>query len=183
VVLVPAFARGSKQTSTFQHIEVLGNRLAGQRKAVLHRQSGAYLEQRLGVPLAKNVQNGPSRRRIECFEDISHGVIIGKYLLACQGRLFLNNLPVVLDGFFVHRSRTIEGKDGNPLNKCRMICTSFLQNHGVMGADNTNKSIKYTPEKSVVKLKTGDEIKLTESAFVSLFNGFLAEIEAKFTYE
>jgi hypothetical protein len=48
---------------------------------------------------------------------------------------------------------------------------------GVMCAD---KTIKYSPEKSVVKLKIGDEIKLTESAFVALFKAFFAEIEAKF---
>lgn len=95
--------------------------------------------------------------------------------------LFFNNLVVVLDGFFVHRSRTLEGKDGNPLNEFRMICTSLLQNHGVMCADKTNnKTIKYSSEKSVVKLKIGDEIKLTESAFVALFKAFFAEIETKF---
>ena len=95
--------------------------------------------------------------------------------------LFFNNLVVVLDGFFVHRSRTLEGKDGNPLNEFRMICTSLLQNRGVMCTDKTNnKTIKYSPEKSVVKLKIGDEIKLTESAFVALFKAFFAEIEAKF---
>ena len=33
------------------------------------------------------------------------------------GPLFLNNLVVVLDSFFVHRSRTLEKKDGNPLNE------------------------------------------------------------------
>jgi hypothetical protein len=82
-----------------------------------------------------------------------------------------------LDGFFVHRSRTLEGKDGNPLNECRMICTSLLQNHGVLAAD---KTIKYGPEKSVVKLKIGDEIKLTEADFSLLFRAFLAEIESKF---
>lgn len=31
-----------------------------------------------------------------------------------------------------------------------------------------------------MKLKIGDEIKLTESAFVALFKAFFAEIEAKF---
>src|SRR6266851_1839908 len=76
--------------------------------------------------------------------------------------LFFNNLVVALDGFFVHRSRTLERKDGNPLNEFRMICTSLLQNHGVMCTDKPNKTIKYSPEKSVVKLKIGDEIKLTE---------------------
>ncbi len=40
--------------------------------------------------------------------------------------LFFNNLVVVLDGFFVHRSRTLEKKDGNPLNEVRMLCNSIL---------------------------------------------------------
>jgi hypothetical protein len=95
--------------------------------------------------------------------------------------LFFNNLVVVLDGFFVHRSRTLEGKDGNPLNELRKISTSLLQNHGVMCADKTNnKPIKYSPEKSAAKLEVGEEIKLTESAFVALFKAFFAEIETKF---
>jgi hypothetical protein len=76
--------------------------------------------------------------------------------------LFFNNL--VLEGFFVHRSRALEGKDGNPLNEFRMICTSLLQNHGVMCTDKKSKTIKDSPETSVLKPKLGDEIKLTESA-------------------
>ncbi len=94
--------------------------------------------------------------------------------------LFFNNLVVVLDAFFVHRSRTPEGKHGNPMNELRMICTSLRENRGVMCTDMTNKTIKYSPEESVVKLKVGDEIKLTESAFVALFKAFFAELEAKF---
>ena len=35
-------------------------------------------------------------------------------------------------------------------------------------------------EKSVVKLKIGDEIKLTESAFVALFKASFADMESKF---
>src|SRR6267143_4710402 len=57
--------------------------------------------------------------------------------------LFFNNLVMVLDGFFVHRSRTLEGKHGNPMNELRMICTSLRENRGVMCTDMTNKTIKY----------------------------------------
>jgi hypothetical protein len=91
--------------------------------------------------------------------------------------LFFSNLVVVLDGFFVHRTRTLEKKDGNPLNEVRMICNSILQSNGVMSAD---KTIKYSPEKSILKLQIGDEIKLTESDFVLLFKAFFADIESKF---
>ncbi len=58
-----------------------------------------------------------------------------------------------------------------------MICNSILQNHGVMSAD---KTIKYNPSKSILKLQIGEEIKLTESDFVRLFRAFFAEIETKF---
>ena len=91
--------------------------------------------------------------------------------------LFFNNLIVVLDGFSVHRSRTLEKKDCNPLNEVRMICNSILQNHGVLSAD---KTIKFKAANSVLKLQIGEEINLTESDFVLLFKAFFAEIETKF---
>jgi hypothetical protein len=62
---------------------------------------------------------------------------------------FFNNLVMVLDNLFAHRSRTIEKMDGNPANEVRMLCNSILQNHGVMAAD---KTIKYNPSKSILKL-------------------------------
>ncbi len=92
--------------------------------------------------------------------------------------LFFNNLILVLDNYFVHRTRAIEGKDGNPLNEVRMLCNSILRNHGVLCAD---KTIKYRPETSVLKLRTGDEIRLNEAQFVLLFKSFFYEIQHKFT--
>ncbi len=92
--------------------------------------------------------------------------------------LFFNNLTLVLDAYFVHRTRAIEGKDGNALNQVRMLCTSILGNDGVLAAD---KTIKYTPEKSVLKLRIGDEIRLDEAQFRALFTAFFSEIERKFT--
>lgn len=90
---------------------------------------------------------------------------------------FFGNLVLVLDRFFVHRARGMEGKDRNPLNEVRLFCYSILENRGVMSA---NKTIKYNPAKSILKLQIGDELKLTESNFALLFKAFFAEIEAKF---
>jgi hypothetical protein len=92
--------------------------------------------------------------------------------------LFFNNLTLVLDSYFVHRTRALEGKDGNPLNEVRMLCNSLLSNDGVLCAD---KTIKYNPETSVLKLRVGDEIRLDEQQFLQLFGAFFSEIQQKFT--
>ena len=44
-----------------------------------------------------------------------------------------------------------------------MLCNSILECGGVMSAD---KTIKFSPAKSILKLQIGDKIKLTESDFV-----------------
>src|SRR2546421_11288028 len=59
---------------------------------------------------------------------------------------------------------------GSPVLHC-------LQDHGVICTGKTNKKTKYSPEKSVVKLEIGDELKLTESALVAHFKAFFAEAE------
>jgi hypothetical protein len=58
-----------------------------------------------------------------------------------------------------------------------VLCNSILQNHSVMSPD---KTIKFSPEKSILKLQVGDEIKLTESDFVLLYRAFFDEIETTF---
>ena len=90
---------------------------------------------------------------------------------------FFNHLVLVLETNFVHRARAREGKDGNPLNEVRMLATSLLQHEGVLTMD---KTIKYKPDESVLKLMPGTEIKLNEAAFEALSRAFFAEIEAKF---
>jgi hypothetical protein len=91
--------------------------------------------------------------------------------------LFFGNLVLALDECFVHRTRGMEGKDGNPLNEVRMICASILHNGGVLTAD---KTIKYAPETSVLKLGLGDEIAIGRAQFRLLLDAFLAEIERRF---
>jgi hypothetical protein len=69
-------------------------------------------------------------------------------------RFFFNNMVLVLENHFVHRSRTMEGKDGTPLNEVRILCNSMMNNNNKMCTD---KTIKFNPAKSV--LNTRGEMK------------------------
>jgi len=91
---------------------------------------------------------------------------------------FFNNMVLTLDSYFMHRLRGQEGKDGNTLNEVRVVCASILENGGVMGAD---KTIKMTPEKSVLKYEVGDPIRVREADFARISEAFFTEIEKKFT--
>lgn len=91
---------------------------------------------------------------------------------------FFNNMVLVLDSLFVHRLRTVEGKDGNALNEVRVICESIQENGGVLKAD---KSIKLTPEKSVLGLEPGKPIELNADGFEQLAEAYFGEIERKFS--
>jgi hypothetical protein len=92
--------------------------------------------------------------------------------------LFLGHLTLALDQYFVHRTRAIEGKDGNPLNEVRMLCNSILRGQNVFTAD---KSIKYKPEESVLGYNVGDQITLDLTGFRRLSAAFFDEIEKRFT--
>ena len=100
---------------------------------------------------------------------------------------FFNDQVLLLDYMFVHRLRGIEGKDGNPLNEVRVLCDSILLNQGKLQVDklpgwpnSAGAGIKLPSEKSLLKLKVGDEVKLTEADFVRLSKAFFAEIEKKY---
>ena len=88
-------------------------------------------------------------------------------------------MTLVLDRYFVHRlpGADYEGKDGNPLNEVRIICDSLITNNGVMRSD---KQIKLAPERSVVGLKVGDPIRLTQADFERLSLAFISELERRF---
>jgi hypothetical protein len=90
---------------------------------------------------------------------------------------FFNHMILALDHYFAHRGRTMEGKDGNPLNEVRMLCDAIMENDGRMRAD---KTIRYKPETSILKLNAGDEIRLNADAFARLSEAFFDEIEKRF---
>jgi hypothetical protein len=94
--------------------------------------------------------------------------------------LFFNNMTLVLDRLFVHRIRSVSGKDGNPLNEVELLTESLMSNNGVFQGNNV---IKYVPEKSVVGLTPGDRIRLTAEQFEQLCRAFLDELERRFVKE
>ncbi|MFL6137464.1 MAG: hypothetical protein ACJ74O_06655 [Frankiaceae bacterium] len=100
----------------------------------------------------------------------------GSALDAFEARFF-NDMVLVLDRLFVHRLRSVTGKDGNPLNEVELLTDSLMSNDGVLRGNNV---IKYAPEQSVLKLRIGDRIALTAEQFVRLARAFLDEIERKF---
>jgi len=101
---------------------------------------------------------------------------------------FFNNLVLKMEYMFVHRFSGIEGKDGNPLNEVRVLCNSILLNEGKLQVEklpgwpnSAVAGLKLPPDTSVLRLRVGDEVKVSEADFVRLAKAFFAEIEKKYT--
>src|SRR5207247_740838 len=101
---------------------------------------------------------------------------------------FIKDQVLLLDYMFVHQLSGIEGRDGNPLNEVRVLCNSILLNKGKLQVDRLQgwpncavSGLKLPPEKSLLKLQVGDEVRLTEADFVRLSKAFFAEIEKKYS--
>jgi hypothetical protein len=92
-------------------------------------------------------------------------------------RPFFNNLVLVLDRYFVHRIRSVSGKDGNPVNEVELLADSLMNNGGVFRGNNV---IKYRAGESVLKLEPGDPIRLSRGEFERLADAYLGEIERRF---
>ena len=90
--------------------------------------------------------------------------------------LFFNNMVLALDRFFVHRLRTVTGKDGNPLNELELLSESLLKD-GVFRGKNV---IKLQPADTVLGLAPGDQIKVSQAEFERLYKAFMSELEARF---
>ncbi len=81
---------------------------------------------------------------------------------------------VVLDAWFAHRERDLEGDDGNPMNEVRVIADSVMGNAGTL---RVQEPIRWAPERTVLRLAVGDEIELTANGFERLAAAYLAAIE------
>ena len=91
--------------------------------------------------------------------------------------LFFNNMTLVLDRYFVYRLRLAAGADGNPLNEVEMICDSLMNNDGMLRG---NSVIAYLADLSVLRIKLGERIRITEPDFERLSTAFFAELERRF---
>ena len=91
---------------------------------------------------------------------------------------YFNNMLIVLDGYFVHRLRGVEGEDGNALNEVRVLVRSLMENGGTVMAD---PQIRLDPARSVLGLEVGAPITLTLQKYRRISDAFLREIENKFS--
>ena len=91
--------------------------------------------------------------------------------------LVFGQMVVALEGWFVHRLRGVEGKDGNALNEVRLLALGMTENGGYFPSDGV---IKWKPEASVTGYRAGDRIALSEAVFSRLVAVFLDGIAARF---
>jgi len=92
-------------------------------------------------------------------------------------RPFLNNMVLLLDAMFVHRTRSIEGKDGNPLREVRMLSNSILHNNQKMLNDAAIRPMNAT---SIFGYNIDDDIRMSITDFEKLYKAFFAEVEKKY---
>ena len=90
---------------------------------------------------------------------------------------YFNNMLLVLEGYFVHRLRGVEGKDGNALNEVRVLARSLMENGGTVMEDT---QIPLDPDRSVLGLRVGEPVRLTLQQYTRLSDAFFREIERRF---
>jgi hypothetical protein len=118
------------------------------------------------------------RRLAEAIE--RSGDTEAKAALGALEPLLFNELTLALDRRFVHRLRSVTGKDGTPLNELELLAESLMNNDGELRGNNV---IRLRPAETVLGLDVGDDIALGENDFVRLAHGVLGEIESKYVLQ
>jgi hypothetical protein len=89
---------------------------------------------------------------------------------------YFNSLVLSLDRPFVHRIRKMTGKDTNPLSEVELLVDSLIGNGGRFDVGTV---VKWQPEKSVLGLAPGEEIRLGADDYEQLATAFLDELEKR----
>ena len=95
---------------------------------------------------------------------------------AAEAQVFAQML-VALEGWFVHRARAQEGKDGNVLNEVRLLALGVTENGGRFPEPG---AVRWRHEQSLTGLRPGDPIRMTEALFSKLAEAFLAAMAERF---
>jgi hypothetical protein len=88
---------------------------------------------------------------------------------------YFNSLVLTLDRPFVHRIRKMTGKDTNPLSEVELVVDSLMAG----GRFDAGTVVKYQPEKAVLGLNPGDEIRLGADDYERLATAFIDELEKR----
>lgn len=91
--------------------------------------------------------------------------------------LLMRHLLLALDGYFTHRTRALEKKDGNPLTEVRWLCDAIMNHNNVLPPPPV-AALK--PDTSVTGLAAGDTITVDVATFRRLAAAFFAEIESRY---
>jgi hypothetical protein len=89
---------------------------------------------------------------------------------------YFNGLALALDRPFVHRIRKLTGKDTNPLSEVELVVDSLIGNDGRF---ETGTVVTWQPERSVLGLAQGDEVRLDADSYERLATAFLDELEKR----
>lgn len=87
--------------------------------------------------------------------------------------LVFGQAVVALDAWFVHRLRTLEGKDGNAMNEVRVLADSIVANGGILRVDGP---ITWEPERTRLGFAVGDEVLVTADGYERLAAAYLDAI-------
>lgn len=90
---------------------------------------------------------------------------------------FFNDLVIVLDAQFAHRTRRLEGQDANVLNEVRLLASSLMADAGIFTRDG---SMKVDPDTSISGIAFGDVIALDRTTFPLICDAFFAQIVARY---
>ena len=88
---------------------------------------------------------------------------------------YFNSALLALDRVFVHRIRKFTGKDTNPLSEVEILVDSLMAG----GTLDAGSVVKYQPEKSVLGIAPGEQIRLDADAYERLATAFLDEVEKR----
>ena len=88
-----------------------------------------------------------------------------------------NQMVVALDGWFVHRQRSLEGREGDALHEVRLLALGITTHRGIFPQEGATH---WQAETSISGLAPGDAIRIGEALFTRLCDAFLEAMTARF---